>query len=446
MLNADFDYVRYLDELHAHGLNNTRTFVGSYREIPGSFGIADNTLAPRPNRYLCPWARSSTPGYFDGGNKFDLNRWDDAFFKRLRDFLAQASRRGIVVEVNFFTPNYDDKLWQANPMNAGNNVNGVGKCPSKEVYTLRHKDLVAVHEALVRKIVRELKDFDNLYYEVCNEPYFGGVTTEWQHRILDAIVAEEKDFPHRHLISLNIANGRAKVTRPHPAVSLFNFHYCHPPDVVALNRHLNKPIGENETGFRGKVDVLYRTEGWDFILAGGALYNNLDYSFTTKFRFRRSWAIIRGIIIFFWGAPAPRLLSLKRRLMSRFLGCVSNKRSVESRISLLGWQNRSASRRIFWWGCLPEVPPQKRLPSCAAAVYSACRRRTAPSSADTTADQGSVPTDAPLGDTRLPPGCTTITTRAAVRSTALGNRLAASSSPSSCLPFSKVTSIAHRAE
>src|SRR5262249_43531244 len=56
ILNADFDYVRYLDELHAHGLNNTRTFVGSYREIPGSFGIGDNTLAPRPNRFFCPWA------------------------------------------------------------------------------------------------------------------------------------------------------------------------------------------------------------------------------------------------------------------------------------------------------------------------------------------------------------------------------------------------------
>jgi hypothetical protein len=184
--------------------------------------------------------------------------------------------------MNFFTPNYDDKLWKANPMNAGNNVNGVGTCPAKEVYTLKHKDLVDVHEAAVRKIVRELKDFDNLYYEVCNEPYFGGVTMEWQYRIIDAIVAEEKDFPHKHLISLNVANGRAKVSKPHPAVSLFNFHYCHPPDVVAMNRHLHKPIGENETGFRGKADVLYRTEGWDFILAGGALYNNLDYSFTTK--------------------------------------------------------------------------------------------------------------------------------------------------------------------
>jgi len=53
-----------------------------------------------------------------------------------------------------------------------------------------------------------------------------------------------------------------------------------PPDTVALNYHWNVAIGENETGFRGKDDLLYRTEGWDFILAGGALYSNLDYSFT----------------------------------------------------------------------------------------------------------------------------------------------------------------------
>jgi hypothetical protein len=49
---------------------------------------------------------------------------------------------------------------------------------------------------------------------------------------------------------------------------------------VALNAHLRGVIGENETGFRGKADVLYRTEGWAFLLAGGGLYNNLDYSFT----------------------------------------------------------------------------------------------------------------------------------------------------------------------
>ncbi len=282
VLNLDFDYVTYLDTLRKDGLNHTRTWYGTYREIPGSFGITDNTLAPAPGRYACPWARSQEPGYSQGGNKFDLTKWDDAFFKRLKDFMKQASRRGIVVELNLWCPNYDNNLWKASPMNAANNVNGVGNCPANEVYTLKHKDLLAVQEAATRKVVQELRDFDNLYYEICNEPYFGGVTMEWQHRIADVIAETEKDFPHKHLISMNIANGRAKVANPHPAVSIFNFHYCHPPDVVEMNRHLNKPIGENETGFRGRDDVLYRTEGWDFIIAGGALYNNLDYSFTSK--------------------------------------------------------------------------------------------------------------------------------------------------------------------
>ena len=49
---------------------------------------------------------------------------------------------------------------------------------------------------------------------------------------------------------------------------------------MAANAHLSGVIGENETGFRGKDDVLYRTEGWAFLLAGGGIYNNLDYSFT----------------------------------------------------------------------------------------------------------------------------------------------------------------------
>jgi hypothetical protein len=49
-----------------------------------------------------------------------------------------------------------------------------------------------------------------------------------------------------------------------------------------LNYDYRRAIGENETGFRGQQDVLYRTEGWEFLIAGGALYNNLDYSFTTK--------------------------------------------------------------------------------------------------------------------------------------------------------------------
>ncbi len=281
VLNLDFDFRKYLDTLAQDGLNNTRTFSGAYVEPQGAFNITRNTLAPAAGRFLCPWARSDTPGYANGGNKFDLARWDAEYFKRLRNFVTLAGKRGIVVEYTFFCPFYEERQWELSPQNAANNVNGIGTVARTNVYTLeRHGGLLAIHEALVRKVVAELKDCDNVLYEICNEPYFGGVTLEWQHRIADVIVDAEKTFPAKHLITQNIANGgKTRIKQPHPAVSVFNFHYAHPPDAVALNHHLDKVIGDNETGFRGTNDLPYRVEAWEFILAGGGLYNNLDYSF-----------------------------------------------------------------------------------------------------------------------------------------------------------------------
>jgi hypothetical protein len=280
VLNRDFDITKYLDELHTHRLNLTRTFTGVYCEDSKSFGITRNTLAPASGKLLCPWARSTTPGYAGGGNKFDLTKWDSAYFVRLKSFLEQASKRGIVVELTLFCPFYDDSMWKLSPMNASNNVNGVGKLPRTAVYDrAKNGPLQAIQETLVMKLVAELKGFDNLYYEVCNEPYFGGVTDDWQRRMIDVIALAEKPLKHRHLISLNIANGTKKIDKPHPAVSIFNFHYASPPDAVKQNFGLNKVIGDNETGFKGTADAHYRMEGWEFILVGGALYNNLDYSF-----------------------------------------------------------------------------------------------------------------------------------------------------------------------
>jgi hypothetical protein len=281
VLNLDFDYHKYLRTLEADGLNLTRTFTGAYVEPSGAFHIAENTLAPAKGRFLAPWSRSETPGNALGGNKFDLRRFDDGYFHRLKDFVAEAGQRGVVVEINLFCPFYEETQWRLSPFHPGNNVNGLGNVARTDVYTLdKAGGLLDVQKALIEKVVTELKDCDNIYYEICNEPYFGGVTLAWQHQVADVIVATEKDFPAKHLISQNVANGAAKVEKPHPAVSIFNFHYASPPDTVALNYALNNVVGDNETGFRGTEDAAYRMEGWDFVLAGGGLFNNLDYSFT----------------------------------------------------------------------------------------------------------------------------------------------------------------------
>jgi hypothetical protein len=100
---------------------------------------------------------------------------------------------------------------------------------------------------------------------------------------MTSVVADaEKEFANKHLISNNVENFRKLVSKPREHVSIYNFHYAEPPVTVPLNYHLNLPLGDNETGFRGIEGNIYRIEAWRFLLAGGALFNHLDYSFTIE--------------------------------------------------------------------------------------------------------------------------------------------------------------------
>jgi hypothetical protein len=284
VLNLDLDYKKYLTELAFRNLNLTRVFTGVYIEPQGAFNIEKNELAPAANRYASPWKRSKQPGYRGGGNKFDLSTWDHAYFARLKDFARQAEQRNIIVELTMFCPFYEMKQWVLSPMHPDNNINGIPHIGKDSVYTMDHNGpLLRIQEQLVVKLVTELNAFSNVIFEICNEPYFGGVSIDWQYHIATLIQETERSQRQTHLISQNIANDSARIQSWHAGVSVFNFHYATPPTAVKQNYHINKVIGDNETGFRGQADSTYRKEGWEFILAGGGLYNSLDYSFAPGF-------------------------------------------------------------------------------------------------------------------------------------------------------------------
>jgi hypothetical protein len=291
VVHRDFDYMVYLDELRRLRLNQTRLFTGSYVARRSSAGDHyRDSLVPR-DRLLAPWARSEVPGYAMGGNKFDLDRWDPEYFRRLRDFVAEAGQRGVVVEVVFFSANYGDWNWSASPLHADNNVNGVGQVAANETYRVDGDPrLLLAQERLVEKIVRELSDFDNVYYEPLNEPYHAacseGVEScappwAWEDRVVDVVERTERSLGRRHLIARNVGNGGFEIGPPHPAVSILNFHYAR-PQAVRLNYRLGRAIAHDETGFRGQADHPYRAEGWEFLLAGGSVFSNLDWSFTAE--------------------------------------------------------------------------------------------------------------------------------------------------------------------
>ncbi|MCU0227831.1 MAG: hypothetical protein MUF01_09360 [Bryobacterales bacterium] len=307
VLNSDFNASRYLNTLAKEGMNYTRVFTGTYVEGPGSFGIRRNTLAPAEGRLLTPWARSTVPGYAAGGNQFDLSEWNPAYFARLREFVAEAQRLGIVVEVTFFSSIYNADHWKIQPFHPSNNINGTELGDYRLAHTLRNGNLLGHQERLVRKLVRELNEFDNLFFEVQNEPwadqevfvntrnpYLRGeartrypnsidlpseASLDWHEQVMRWVADEESKLPKKHLQAFNYCNFYHPVHRIPELASIVNFHYAY-PEAVHLNRGLGKLIGYDESGFQEGGEAVYRKDAWRFLLAGGGLFNSLDYSFS----------------------------------------------------------------------------------------------------------------------------------------------------------------------
>jgi hypothetical protein len=155
---------------------------------------------------------------------------------------------------------------------------------SKElVYTFDNNHLLPYQEDFVRRLAAELNAFDNVYFEMINEPYSRhdhSADLEWQHHMAQVLSQAESSLPAQHLLAINY-NNRTQRIDPHPLVSICNFHYAI-PEAVKTNYHLGRVIADDETGFCGQLADPYRREAWLFMLAGGGAFSHLDYSFTCQ--------------------------------------------------------------------------------------------------------------------------------------------------------------------
>jgi hypothetical protein len=299
VVNKDFNYTAYLDALASYGLNYTRIYPGFLFEPMGKFAKG-NTLGVKPASLILPWARSDKPGYLTGGNLFDLGRWDPAFFARLKDFVAQAGKRGIVVEICFFNAQYSD-TWPISPLYYENNIQREGRYEHEDAQTLQHPDLVRREDDYVRKITQEVNSFDNVILEICDEPYLTGTPIElagpWLNHLVDLLLATEKPLPKKHLIAQQIEGpmgGPCDLTA-NPGVSVIVTQYVWEASheqmggMAALDKEYdkNKPIDFNETDYfpswyLGDRLADSRAESWEFVVGGGGSFNQLNGVFTVK--------------------------------------------------------------------------------------------------------------------------------------------------------------------
>jgi hypothetical protein len=219
--------------------------------------------------------------------------------------MERAAEYEIIVEVTLFSSIYRDEHWDLSPQNPVNNININGEISRLNAQTLNNGELLSYQVSFVKKMVGELNEYDNFFFEIQNEPWsdhpvavYNIVNKEdmdpgdwtykadfaseeslaWQEKVASVIAEEEAGLPKKHLIAQNYTNFRAPVPVVSDHVSILNFHYAW-PEAVEWNYHYDRVIGFDESGFSGPGDQVYRRQAWQFMLSGGGLFNNLDYSF-----------------------------------------------------------------------------------------------------------------------------------------------------------------------
>ena len=197
--DIDFDYVRFLDSLKSRGLNVARVWLW--------WGCEEFPLEELGNRHIEPYLRTGPGVANDGGPKYDLTKFNPAFFDRLRAFCQTAKQRGIEIQLMMMDAWMikSDKLWRLNAYQRDNNINGVDGDPAntgvgtdgkRGFCSMGNPKVMEFQKAYIRKVVDTVNGFDNIHYEIANENYY---SEEWELALCDFIKEYEKSKPKQHL-------------------------------------------------------------------------------------------------------------------------------------------------------------------------------------------------------------------------------------------------------
>ena len=215
----DFDaFVKFLTR-HGHNF----TLLWSV-EMP-KFCNHPNTISPPFPPYTVrplPWERTGPGMATDGGLKFDLTKFNQGYFERLRARVQALKDAGIYAGVYLFTGEYLLKYrcsTDGYPLTGANNINGIddgyesGKAGINAVTMTAPNAITRVQDAYVEKVIDTLNDLPNVLWIVSEEAPPN--STWWNNHQIAHIRAYESRKRHQHPI------GYATLTRAPDAI-LYN--------------------------------------------------------------------------------------------------------------------------------------------------------------------------------------------------------------------------------
>jgi hypothetical protein len=202
-----FDWTGYLDFLQQKGHNFIRLWVVSH--------ATDTTTGVSASLHF--HQRTGPGTALDGQPKFDLTKYDQAYFDRLRQRVMEAGTRGIYVSIMLFDAFTDPLVWKGNPYHVSNNINGINGNPSGdglgfEFESLLVSQVVALQKAYIHKVIDTVNDLDNVLYEIdnegtCNDPNSALCSIAWQNELINDIHTYEASKPKQHPVGMTTPVG-----------------------------------------------------------------------------------------------------------------------------------------------------------------------------------------------------------------------------------------------
>jgi hypothetical protein len=244
-----FDYQKYLDFLVINNHNFFRLWT--WEQAKWTTETTDEYwFNPQP------YQRQGNELALDGKPKFDLTKFNQDYFDRMRQRIIEAGNRGIYVSIMLFNGwSVEDKMspenpWRGHPYHRDNNINGIDGDPNKnkrgeETHTLDLPAVTALQEAYVRKVIDTVNDLDNVLYEISNESH--GRSQDWQYHMIEYIKTYEAEKPKQHPVGMTVEYPDGDNSK------LFDS----PADWISLNGYLdNPPVADGKKVILADTDHL----------------------------------------------------------------------------------------------------------------------------------------------------------------------------------------------
>jgi chitodextrinase len=161
-----------------------------------------------------PWQRTGPGTANDGKPKFDLTKFDQTFFDRLRAEVQQLNSAGIYAGVYAYTGEWLNVFRCSGdgfPLSGSNNVNGIDDGGGVGALSMTSpNNLTAVQDAYVEKLVDTLNDMPNVLWATSEES--SANSSWWNNHQIDHIHAYEASKPFQHPVGYGNMNSEADST------------------------------------------------------------------------------------------------------------------------------------------------------------------------------------------------------------------------------------------